>query len=124
MARVQLGDQRGALATYLASIEQQARIGERFTLVPNLVGIAVILAALGAHEEAAMLHGAADAMRGVAGWVGQLADERRDAITAASEALGHARFADLYQRGGAMNADEAIEFACDAAAPFLGIDET
>ena len=124
MARVQLGDQRGALATYLASIEQQARIGERFTFVPNLVGIAVILAALGAHEEAAMLHGAADAMRGVAGWVGQLADERRDAITAASEALGHARFADLYQRGGAMNADEAIEFARDAAAPFLGIDET
>jgi predicted ATPase/class 3 adenylate cyclase len=117
--RLRFDDYHGALAAFLDAAEQQVQIGDHFVLAPTFVGTAFALSMLGAHDVAAVVLGAADAVVEDRLLLQPVQDDRLRTVELCTEVLGAERYDELHLRGIGMRDDEAVAFAREAAAPLL-----
>jgi tetratricopeptide (TPR) repeat protein len=107
-----------ALAHLTEGVRLLAGLGERYGTVFCIPLIAEVLAERGSAEKSARLVGASVAQleeSELALWA--VGVRRREAsIAKLREALGEARFAELYAEGEAMSFDEVVEYALDPRA--------
>ncbi len=97
----------------LRSLDLTEAVGERRAVAETLEELAVLDAAAGEMERAAVMFGASQALRTVIGAPVPAPDLARinDAVTAAAAALGAERFAAARARGAALSAAQAIVVA-------------
>ena len=113
------GDLAAAGSVHRESLDHARRTGDPRAVALALEGLAGVASATGDGERAALLLGAAGAMRESAG--GPLPPAERvdvDRIhAAAGRLLGEARLGDGLRRGAALPADEAVALARSGSAP-------
>jgi len=106
-------DFAAARAFHRRSLELAEAVGERRCVAESLEGIAEADAAEGIAERAAVLFGAARALRAVIGSPvpGQDLARLTESVAATESALGHERFRAAQAAGEAMSMEHAVELA-------------
>ena len=114
------GDYPAAAAFHLAGLDAAQAIGERRVIAETIAELSAAAAALGLHEQAAILTGAADRLLTSIGDQVQGLDPQRIAAALATSraALGENKFEAARASGRAMAEAETISYATDS---FAGI---
>jgi ATP/maltotriose-dependent transcriptional regulator MalT len=113
------GDYKRAKELSEESLTLSKELGERLTASDGLEGLACVIAAEGASEQAARLFGAALALREAIGYQNTLEEDawREPYLATARSLLGEDSWEEALAQGRAMSMAEAIEYALSAEEP-------
>ena len=112
-------DPAGARSKLQKALRIGRRIGDKGNMAEAMLGLACVAGDLDDWHRAAMLHGAAQALRDQTGvpWDTLVAPYRQESLDQAAAALGDEQFHRAYARGMALSFDQAISLALDEILP-------
>jgi non-specific serine/threonine protein kinase len=110
-------DPHGARSSFQAALRTGRRRGEAVDLAAACLGLACLATDAGDWDQAATLHGVAQAFQDRAGLPWQLLDERyrQDSLDRVHAYLGHDEFERPHAKGMALSSDQALDFASGPA---------
>jgi predicted ATPase/class 3 adenylate cyclase len=113
------GDLDGARSTFEAGLRASRRNGDNLWMATACHGLALLAGDAGDWDRAAVLHGAAQALRDRTGgpWVQEIARELRDSLGQARAHLGDEQLERAYAQGLALSLDQALDLALGEARP-------
>jgi predicted ATPase/class 3 adenylate cyclase len=111
------GDLDGARSTFEAGLRASRRNGDILWMATACHGLALLAGDAGDWRRAAVLHGAAQALRDRIGgpWVQEIARELRDSLGQARAHLGEEQLERAYAQGMALSLDQALDLALGKA---------
>jgi predicted ATPase/class 3 adenylate cyclase len=113
------GDMDGARSTWQAALPTLRRNGDILWMATAWHGLALLAGDAGDWHRAAVLHGAAQALRDRTGgpWIEEIARELRDRLDQARAHLGDEQLERAYAQGMALSLDQALDLALGKTGP-------
>jgi predicted ATPase/class 3 adenylate cyclase len=113
------GDLDGARSTWQAALRASRRNGDILSMASACHGLARLAGDAGDWRRAAVLHGAAQALRDRIGgsWEQGIVRERRDSLSQARAHLGDEQLERAHAQGMALSLDQALDLALGEADP-------
>jgi tetratricopeptide (TPR) repeat protein len=112
-------DADGARSTFQAALRISRRNGDNRSMAYAILGLACLADDAGDWHQAAVLHGAAQALRDRTGcpWQIEVAPRRQDSFDQARAHLGDEQLERDYARGMALSLDKVLDLALGMAGP-------